>query len=338
MDKHKIYYKLNNNLSYISDDEINKLIKDNKINKDKKWGLNKIITFNNHKIFIKDIQLYKLFVNNPFDSSNLYNIPAFYNFGFGSAGINLWRELLLHIKTTNYVLSNKCNYFPLLYHYRIIENDDNKNINSGLENMNNWDNNENIKKYLKDRHKSTHKIVLFLEYIPYVAYEYLEKYPNFISNFYEQSNEIIKFCNKNGILHNDAHLGNYVIDEKKNVYLTDFGLSLDREFKLDKNEKKFMKYNHKLDNYYMIDNIIYYYIHLNFDKIKKKYNLDKLYEIDRIKFLLNNIDTIKNDIDISKFQIDFINNNKSLFIKYFIWKELFLENNNKKNNYIIKLN
>ena len=72
MDKHKIYYKLNNNLSYISDDEINKLIKDNKINKDKKWGLNKIITFNNHKIFIKAIPLSKLFVDNPFDSSNLY--------------------------------------------------------------------------------------------------------------------------------------------------------------------------------------------------------------------------------------------------------------------------
>ena len=99
-----------------------------------------------------------------------------------------------------------------------------------------------------------------------------------------------------------------------------------------------MKYNYKLDYYYSIKNIINHYIHLNYDKIKKKYNLDKLYEIDRLKFLLNNIDTIKNDIDISKFQIDFINNNKSLFIKYFIWKELFLENNNKKNNFIIKLN
>ena len=45
-------------------------------------GINKIITFNNHIIFIKFIPLSKLFYNNLFNTSNLYNIPSIYNFGF----------------------------------------------------------------------------------------------------------------------------------------------------------------------------------------------------------------------------------------------------------------
>ena len=39
----------------------------------KTWGLSKIITFNNQKIFIKTIPLAKLFFNNQFDTSNIYN-------------------------------------------------------------------------------------------------------------------------------------------------------------------------------------------------------------------------------------------------------------------------
>lgn len=77
MDKHKNYYELNTKLSYISDDDINKIIKDNKIPKYKKWGLNKIITFNEHKIFIKAIPLSKLYFDNPFNTSNLYDLPAY---------------------------------------------------------------------------------------------------------------------------------------------------------------------------------------------------------------------------------------------------------------------
>lgn len=337
MNKHKIYYELNNKLSYLSNDEIKKMIINNKIDKYKKWGLNKIITFNEHKIFIKAIPLSKLFKDNPFNTSNLYDLPVYYNFGFGSAGINPYRELLLHIKTTNYILLNKCEFFPLLYHYRIIEDDDNDNINSGLDLMKYWDNDENIKIYLKDRIKSKHKIVFFLEYIPYVAYHYLENNRNFISNFYEQSNEIIKFCNKNGILHNDAHLGNFIIDDNKKVYLTDFGLSLDEEFKLDKNEKKFMKYNHKNDYYYIIKNIIHHYFDLNYKKLRDKHKLNELNKLDGIKYLLNNIDIIKNEINISKFQIKFIKKYKSLFIKFHIWKANFIENDNKIKNYIIDI-
>lgn len=77
------------------------------------------IIFNEHKIFIKSISLSNLFKDNSFDTSNLYDLLVYYNYGFGSSFINTWREFLLHIKTTNYILLNKCDFFLLLYYYRI---------------------------------------------------------------------------------------------------------------------------------------------------------------------------------------------------------------------------
>ena len=343
MNRQDLYYNLNNKLSFLSNDEIKKIITVKKTDKFKKWGLNKIFELDNNKIFIKAVPVAKLFAENILDSTNLYNLPAYYNYGFGSAGVNPWRELLLHIKTTNWILSKECDFFPLLYHYRIIEDDDNHNIESGLEKklMDRWNNNKQIEKYLQERINAKYKIVLFLEYIPNVAYKYLEDNPNFVSNFYKQSKNIISFLNKNGILHNDSHLGNYIVDNKGKVYLTDFGLSLDKDFNLDSNEKKFMKMNKKLDIYYTIDNILNNYINncIYNKKIVEKYQLDKQKNtLEITKYLIDNINIIKNNISkISNFQINFIKKNKSLLLSYTNWTRNFKYSKNKNNYFVNKL-
>ena len=56
-----------------------------------------------------------------FDTSNLYNLPTYYNYPIGSAGINCFRELMMHIKTTKWVLEGKMDNFIMMYHYRIIK-------------------------------------------------------------------------------------------------------------------------------------------------------------------------------------------------------------------------
>ena len=203
---------------------------------------------------------------------------------------------------------------------------------SGLECMDKWDNNKYIKKYLNDRIKSKYKIVLFLEYIPYVAGKYLEDNPNFIENFYEQSNKIIKFCNKNGILHNDAHLYNFIINDKNKVYLTDFGISLDIEFKLKKDEIDFFNSNKKYDEYLLKIRIILYIntIFCNNNKIIKKYELDINNQKKTDEFIFNNIDVIKDDIIISKFEIDLIKKYNYIYLKFNEWIYNFTEKNEMK--------
>jgi hypothetical protein len=44
--------------------------------------------YERRKIFIKAIPVAKLYQDNQFNTENLYNIPAYYNYGFGSAGVN----------------------------------------------------------------------------------------------------------------------------------------------------------------------------------------------------------------------------------------------------------
>ena len=329
------YYKLSTDLSYLSNVKVNEFINAKQV---KAWGITQIINFNKQKLFLKVIPLAKLFYRNQFDTSNLYNLPSYYNYGFGSAGCNPWRELLIHIKTTKWVLEDKYSLFPLLYHYRIIKND-NKNFETGLNDklMKRWNNNKFIKKYLTDRSNSEYKIVLFMEYIPYVAGKYMEKNPNFVKNYYEQASKIIKFLNSQGIIHNDAHLFNYLVDKNENVYLTDFGLSLDKSFNLTKDEIKFMKKNKKIDKYYITDSIFANYFNLTYwnEPIKKKYGLDKIDGYVEIsKHLVENIDTLSKEIKMSKFQLYFIKKYKTFIIKYITWQKKFQKAKNKKDIFI----
>jgi len=122
--------------------------------KTKGWGENTIIEINKKKIFVKSIIITDLEYKNKYNTSNLYNLPLYYNYGIGSAGINCWRELMTHIKTTNYVLNEQCLNFPLLYHYRIIEEENKNLIEYDLEY---WNSNKNIKEYIDSKNKSKYK-------------------------------------------------------------------------------------------------------------------------------------------------------------------------------------
>ena len=69
------YYKFNTDLTNISTDKLNKLIKDGKIGKG--YGINAIIKVNNSKIFVKSIPVTQKEYDNSFDTRNLYNLPTY---------------------------------------------------------------------------------------------------------------------------------------------------------------------------------------------------------------------------------------------------------------------
>lgn len=332
----KKYYESVNKLAYLSDQSIKKLISSKvKEPKYKKWGITLTITIKGTKYFVKIIPVAELFTENQYDSKNLYNLPAHYNYGFGSAGINPWRELMMHIKTTNFVLENQCENFPLMYHHRIIDYNHNDMIETGLDEnlMAKWDNDKNIENYLKARSESKYKIVLFLEYIPHVLGEYVQKHMELTESFYKQANKIIDFLHDNQIHHNDAHNYNYLVDDNNILYLTDFGLVLDKDFDLDKDEIEFWNNNKKLDYYYLIDCIfsIYFNKCYFYDKVKKKYGLDKLDgTIAVTKYLLDNIDVMKKEITLTDYQVKFIKKNSDKIYRFIVWKKEFKNGKNKK--------
>ena len=231
------YYILNTAISYLSDEQINNLDSEKELTG---HGRNSVTTINNEKIFVKKIPLTKLEYDNPFNTSNLYNLPTFYNYGIESIGLNCFRELAMHIKTTNWVLNDDIENFPLLYHYRIIKNVtpfDNFANNDELDKyVKKWNDDKNIKNYAVARNASEYDIVLFLEYFPYILHDWLNPDVKQIESYISQMTKTIDYLNNHNIIHFDANSRNVLSDGEK-IYLTDFGLVLDLSFNLTKQEK-----------------------------------------------------------------------------------------------------
>jgi hypothetical protein len=241
------YYEMNTALHYMSTEEI-KFKLSSVASESDGWGENKIIEIGGTKVFVKKIPVAELFAKNKFETANLYDLPMHYNYGIGSAGFSPWRELLLHIKTTNFALTEKIDNFPLLYHYRIIKDNAKEIDTTKIEGqINRWNNDKNIKKYLEDREIATMQIILFFEHIECNLYDALQRKKISYENFLSQAFLIIKFLNKNGILHMDSHDGNYLVDSNGKLYLADFGISIDNKFNLSQDEKNFMENNSSYD-------------------------------------------------------------------------------------------
>ena len=77
-------------------------------------------------IFVKKVPLNEIErkPENIRSTENLFGIPLYYQYGVGSGGFSVWRELSAHIMSTEWVLSSENGDLPLMYHWRIINNSD----------------------------------------------------------------------------------------------------------------------------------------------------------------------------------------------------------------------
>src|SRR5205085_11111251 len=109
-------------------------------------------------------------VENLFSTRNLYDLPTFYNYGVGSAGFGVFRELLTHIKTTNWVRAGEIATFPLTYHYRIIPFSGPRaelDMERHQRYVAYWGESAGVGKYMLDRANANYELALFLEHIPH---------------------------------------------------------------------------------------------------------------------------------------------------------------------------
>jgi len=305
-----------------------------------RWGQTGIVNINGIKVFYKKLPLAKLFEQNQLDTSNLYKLPAYYNYGYGSAGINPWRELITHINLSEYVISGEIPNFPILYHWRVIE-DEETNFHSGFDEklLKRFGNNPQIKKYLEDRLKSKYKIIIFLEFIPNVLYEYIKHNPKYLKKYDLESKKILDFLKSKGILDLDAHWGNYLVDSDSNLYLTDFGLVLDKNFNLDLDEKKFMNSNAKLPYFYAAESV-YSFCHYQLEsnpKLNKEFTKElknQLGKMNYVNTIIKSIDYIIKILQLPKIYAQYIKSNKSKIIRTIQLKYDFDNSTDKTNIYL----
>ena len=233
------YCKLNTRFAYFDNERLRSFF--NGQRSTRRWTENHIIKVGKSKVFVKRIPVTELEYNYMFSTKNLYDLPTYYNYGVDSAGLGVFRELLMHIQTTNWVLQGVIENFPLMYHYRIMPRSGEK-VDLNLEWYNRyvkcWNSNENIGRYIVDRTNAKYEVALFLEYIPYTFSRWLGKNFLQLDSFINEILNTIAFLQKNGIIHFDVHFNNILTDGNK-IYLTDLGLVLDNHFDLGEAERAF---------------------------------------------------------------------------------------------------
>lgn len=227
------YDALSTGLSYLTDREILATFK--KGSSSEGWSLNTVSTYNGHKLFMKLLPLPTLEASRPFDTGNLYHLPVEMN--RSGTGVNAWRELLVLVKTTNWVLSGRIQNFPLLYHYRIVKRRPKKNTRMIIG----WEQ-PRVRERLNDMQAAEFSLLLCIEYIGPTIVHWLNS-PRRLISYLAQSKTILRFLEDEGVLLLDRHAGNILVDSDDIVYYTDFGLVLDKQFRLSSAELRFFEAN-----------------------------------------------------------------------------------------------
>lgn len=80
------------------------------------------------------------------------------------------------------------------------------------------------------------------QYVPYVLETWLRENPNKLQQPLNDLCRAIAFLGTKGIIHFDAHFRNILTDGEQ-IYLTDFGLALDKSFALTEGEEIFFNQN-----------------------------------------------------------------------------------------------
>lgn len=175
----------------------------------------------------------------------------FYRYGVGSTGFGAWRELAALLQGTCFVTSSLSSNFPLLFHWRILENSD-QGFSSHLDDdaiakdVNYWDGCLEIKRRLLALKGAKARLALFYEYFPMDLQTWLSKE---IENtktakkavdFVDESLSTINyFLATQKMVHFDAHFRNIVTDGNQ-LILCDFGLALSSRFDLSQPEIDFL--------------------------------------------------------------------------------------------------
>ncbi|MBO1330595.1 phosphotransferase [Streptomyces sp. VRA16 Mangrove soil] len=178
-------------------------------------------------------------------TANLFDLPAFYQYGIGSTGFGAWRELALHIMTTNWVLSGAHDGFPLTYHWRVLPDappdgflDDFGGLDGAVAH---WEGSPEVRMRLTELAGAEHSLVLFLEYVPETLAQWLA--PRTDPADYRwalaELERTTAFLGGRGVVHFDAHLANLLTDGER-VLFADFGLALSSRFRLSDEETRFL--------------------------------------------------------------------------------------------------
>ena len=210
------------------------------------WGASHPAEIAGCRVFVKRVPLTDVERSHMFSTRNLFRLPSYYNYGVGSAGFGVFRELASHVKTTDWVLEGAIESFPLLFHFRVMaRGSPSTDPRFQLDDyVRRWNGSKAVGRYVKAREEARHEVWLVLERFPHTMATWLPANQAALGRVIDQLRTTISFLRSHGIVHFDAHTWNVVGDGER-LYLTDFGLLLDPDFALTEGERAFLgKHSH----------------------------------------------------------------------------------------------
>jgi hypothetical protein len=228
----------------LSEEEINMLLLQGEQCHKGIGGTGVKLTIDSVPIFAKVIPLTELELSHKFSTKNLFNLPTFYQYGVGSSGFGGWRELKSHQMTSDWVLNDLCENFPLMYGFTIIEKSNPQNMSNLNDYVKYWGGSQAIERKMTELINSKQSLVVFLEYIPFTLRTHREKLNcNVIE---EEIFKVTKFLESKDMIHFDCHSRN-ILTDGESLYLSDFGLATSLDFELSNEEIAFFHKNKGYD-------------------------------------------------------------------------------------------
>lgn len=262
--RHTTYGAIATELALLSDQRLTKLLNEVTPIGTSIGGTSSLLTISGTNIFVKKVRLTDIErrPENIMSTANLFDLPLYCQYGIGSPGFGVWRELAAHTMSTNWVLSGERLNFPMMYHWRLLPRDTptlptSEELNELERDVKFWEGSSAVRARLLANLNASADIVLFLEHIPDNLHLWLRKQIAEGGDAAEsacimvESNlqAITSFIKSRGLLHFDAHFMNILTDGHR-LYFADFGLATGTQFELSEAEMDFFKKHHNYDQCY----------------------------------------------------------------------------------------
>jgi hypothetical protein len=166
---------------------------------------------------------------------------------------------------TSAVAEGKSEAFPMLYHWRILEEPlDSSDLDAIVEEVAElWQGSHEVRSRLDAVATAPATVLLFFEFIPTALLDWLDRQvelgvdpTNAALEMVEAGLlEIADDLRSAGLLHFDAHFGNMRTDGRR-VFLTDFGLASSPQFQLTSSERQFIADNATHDRCHMLTRLV----------------------------------------------------------------------------------
>ncbi|MET7571829.1 protein kinase family protein [Streptomyces sp. NPDC005492] len=257
-------------LALLSDHELAELVETGTPLGTSVGGRSALIEVDGRKVFVKRMPLTDVerLSENVRSTANVFGAPAVCHYGIGavpSPGFGVWRELVVHEMTTNWVVAGRFPGFPLLHHWRVLP-DPEQSLPEELADVE-----RNVAywgggcEHIEALRTASASLTLFMEHLPHTLHDWFSaqlraEHPDAACALVEQGLEAVTgFLHEHQLVHFDAHFRNILTDGRR-LYLADHGLALSPRFRLTADERDFYDRHRHYDRSYAFSYLVHWLV------------------------------------------------------------------------------